>query len=81
MKTMRSAAGTKPSKRKRIFDIIQIAGGNDPASRTFDMVIIVMIIVSIIITTAQTFRLPPVGIASSVRIFAISSNFIPLMTL
>ena len=49
---MRSAAGTKPSKRKRIFDIIQIAGGNDPASRTFDMVIIVMIIVSIIITTA-----------------------------
>lgn len=58
---MRSAAGTKPSKRKRIFDIIQIAGGNDTASRTFDMVIIVMIIVSIIITTAQTFRLPPVA--------------------
>ena len=58
---MRSAAGAKPSKRKRIFDIIQIAGGNDPASRTFDMVIIVMIIVSIIITTAQTFRLPPVA--------------------
>ena len=49
MKTMRSAAGAKPSKRKRIFDIIQIAGGNDPASRTFDMVIIVMLILSIII--------------------------------
>ena len=49
------------SIRKRIFDIIQIAGGNDPVSRAFDRAIIILIIASIVITTAQTFSLPPVA--------------------
>ena len=49
------------STRKRIFDIIQIAGGNDPLSRAFDRTIIVLIIASIVITTAQTFSLPPIA--------------------
>ena len=55
---MSTSSDTKTSKRKRIFDIIQIAGGDDPASRAFDLIIIVVIILSIIITTAQTFSLP-----------------------
>ena len=46
------------SIRRRIFDIIQIAGGSDPVSRAFDLIIIVLIILSIVITTAQTFALP-----------------------
>ena len=45
--------------RKRIFEIIQIANGTDYASRTFDRVIILLILLSILITTAQTFPLPP----------------------
>ncbi len=44
--------------RKRIFEVIQIAGGTDTISRLFDRVIIVLIILSIIITTMQTFSLP-----------------------
>ncbi len=44
--------------RERIFDVIQIAGGTDTMSRLFDYTIISLILVSIAITTAQTFRLP-----------------------
>ena len=49
----------KRSLRKRIFDIIQIAGGSDRASLIFDRVLIFLILLSIVITTAETFRLPP----------------------
>ena len=55
MSTSQNSARTK---KERIFDIIQIAGGSDSASRAFDRCIIVLIILSIIITTAQTFPLP-----------------------
>ena len=44
--------------RERIFEIIQIAGGSDAISRAFDRIIIILIILSIVITTAQTFPLP-----------------------
>lgn len=46
------------SLRERIFDVIQIAGGTDTISRLFDYTIISMILISIAITTAQTFPLP-----------------------
>ena len=46
------------SKKQRIFEIIQIAGGSDSISRSFDRCVIILIILSIIITTAQTFPLP-----------------------
>ena len=52
------AAGPRiQSRRKRIFEIIQIAGGTDAASRAFDRVIIALIILSIILTTVDTFKL------------------------
>ncbi len=55
-----SAASTSSKKGKeRIFEVIQIAGGTDAISLLFDRVIITLIIVSIVITTAQTFSLPP----------------------
>ncbi|MCR5303326.1 MAG: ion transporter [Lachnospiraceae bacterium] len=41
--------------RRRVFDVIQIAGGNDPLSIFFDYFIISTIVVSIIITALQTF--------------------------
>lgn len=50
------------SKKHRIFEIIQIAGGSDTMSRTFDRIIIVLIILSIVVTTAQTFSLPEIWI-------------------
>lgn len=46
------------STKERIFEIIQIAGGSDALSRAFDRIIIILIILSIVITTAQTFPLP-----------------------
>lgn len=46
------------SVKTRIFEIIQIAGGSDWLSRVFDRMIILLIILSIVITTAQTFSLP-----------------------
>ena len=45
------------NRRKRIFEIIQIAGGTDAPSRIFDYAIICLIILSIILTTAETFKL------------------------
>ena len=44
--------------KTRIFEIIQIAAGSDKPSRLFDRMIILLIILSIVITTAQTFSLP-----------------------
>ena len=55
---MSTAQDTAQGKRKRIFEIIQIASGTDTASRTFDRIIIILILLSIVITTAQTFPLP-----------------------
>ena len=46
--------------KQRIFDVIQISGGTDGASRAFDWIIIILILLSIVITTAQTFVLPDV---------------------
>lgn len=57
MKTAPDRAKNK-SKKKRIFEIIQIAAGTDHASHAFDWIIIVLILLSIVITTAQTFPLP-----------------------
>ena len=54
---MRSPAKVQ-SARQRIFEVIQIAGGSDPASRAFDRCIITLIFLSIVVTTAQTFHLP-----------------------
>ena len=45
------------NRKKRIFEIIQIAGGSDAPSRIFDRAIICLIILSIILTTADTFPL------------------------
>jgi len=55
---MSTAQDKAQGKRKRIFEIIQIANGTDTVSRTFDRVIIILILLSIVITTAQTFPLP-----------------------
>ena len=44
--------------KKRIFEIIQIAGGSDAPSRTFDICIMTLILLSIAVTTAQTFHIP-----------------------
>lgn len=55
---MRSSTSSGRSKKERIFEIIQIAGSTDAASRTFDRCIIFLILLSIVITTAQTFPLP-----------------------
>ena len=55
---MSTAQDKAQGKRERIFEIIQIASGTDTASRTFDRIIIILILLSIVITTAQTFPLP-----------------------
>ena len=47
----------KKNYRKRIFEIIQIANGSDFLSRTFDICIISLIILSIAVTFFQSFRL------------------------
>jgi len=44
-------------RKKRIFEIIQIAGGADTPSRFFDRAIICLIILSILLTTLDTFPL------------------------
>ena len=49
----------KVPARRRIFEIIQIAGGKDLASRAFDLAIISLIILSIVVTTLDTFTLRP----------------------
>ena len=55
---MHSTATPTQSKKRRVYEIIQISGGSDAAGRAFDRCIIFLIILSIVITTAQTFRLP-----------------------
>ena len=55
---MQSSTIPPQTKKQRLFEIIQIAGGSDAASRAFDRLIIFLIILSIVITTAQTFSLP-----------------------
>lgn len=55
---MSASTDSVKTRKERIFEIIQIAGGSDAASRIFDRFIIVLIILSIVITTAQTFTLP-----------------------
>lgn len=45
------------NRKRRIFEIIQIAGGADSPSRIFDRFIICLIVLSIILTTADTFPL------------------------
>ena len=47
------------NRRKRIFEIIQIAGGTDTPSRVFDYLIIGLIVLSIVLTTLETFQLSP----------------------
>lgn len=49
----------KSKCRKRIFEIIQIAGGSDLASKIFDVCIISLITISIAVTFLQTFDLSP----------------------
>ncbi len=61
---MTTQKSKEKSLRERIFDVIQIAGGTDTMSRLFDYTIITLILISIAITTAQTFALP----AQAVRI-------------
>ena len=52
------ASGSRlQSRRKRIFEVIQIAGGKDAPSLIFDRAIICLIILSIILTTVDTFQL------------------------
>ena len=55
---MANGTGTRYRTRKnRIFEIIQIAGGTDAPSRIFDRAIICLIILSIVLTTVDTFPL------------------------
>ncbi len=56
---MSTTTASRKKGKERIFEVIQIAGGTDAVSLLFDRVIITLIIVSIVITTAQTFSLPP----------------------
>ena len=44
--------------KKRTFEIIQAADGNDKASRVFDLFIIILIIINVILVIADTFDLP-----------------------
>ena len=44
------------SKKRRIFDIIQIGNTSDTPSRVFDDVLIVMILVNIVMMFLQTFE-------------------------
>ena len=55
---MKHTQSPESSVKKRIFEIIQIAGGSDAPSRAFDICIMTLILLSITVTTAQTFRIP-----------------------
>ena len=44
--------------KKRLFEIIQVAGEHDTASRVFDVSIICLIILNVILVIADTFNLP-----------------------
>ena len=47
----------KKNHRRRVFEIIQMANGSDFPSRAFDTCIISLIVLSILVTFLQTFRL------------------------
>ncbi len=57
---MRNDTGQKKDQglRRRIFEVIQIAGSSDRVSVFFDYFIITAIVVSIVVTAVQTFNLP-----------------------
>ncbi len=61
----------KKDYRKRVFEIIQMANGSDFLSRAFDIVIITLIVLSIVVTFLQTFRLS----AGMVRILYYADSF------